>query len=179
MAIRLALMAGLHKDGTEFGLSPVETHTRRLIWYTLIRLDARTTQAVGPMQPQIRPGEYTTQLPLNVDDLDLEALIQPTKNANRFTDNTFKRMRLETALFANEIFAARQKIDKRQAVLATVLKSIEEWYKEMEAKYCPILDTSIPFQDFAKKLLQVQHQMLYIRYVSCVYMAQQCWKPGP
>lgn len=162
MAIRLAMMAGLHKDGTEFGLSPVETHVRRLIWHTLIRLDARTAQAVGPMQSQIRHGEYSTQLPLNVDDVDLEGLLQPTKDANRFTDNTLNRLRLEISLFNSEIFAHKQKVDRRQAVLAAVLKKVEEWFKVMEAKYRPILNTSIPIQDFAWKLLQANHQGFYI-----------------
>lgn len=44
MAIRLATMAGLHKDGTIFGLPPVDVHVRRLIWQQLSFLDYRTVR---------------------------------------------------------------------------------------------------------------------------------------
>lgn len=169
MAVRLAMMAGLHKDGTGFGLPPVETHVRRLIWYQLVKLENRTNQAVGPSQTHIRAGEYDTKLPLNVDDNDLEALIAPTKDAERWTDNTLNRLRVEISIFSVEVLVEQQLIDKRQAVISATLKRVEEWAKRMEAKYAPLINESVPEQDLALKLLRMHHAGFYIgllhRYV--------------
>lgn len=56
---------GLHRDGTEYGLGPVETHVRRMIWYQLCFLDIRTCEAQGP-RPGIREEEFDTQMPVSL-----------------------------------------------------------------------------------------------------------------
>ncbi|TKA78392.1 hypothetical protein B0A55_04715, partial [Friedmanniomyces simplex] len=78
-AIRLAECMGLHRDGTFYSMSPVEVHVRRLVWHQLCFLDLRTCEATGP-RPQIRPGDYDTRFPLNVDDSDLLADEAPTQD---------------------------------------------------------------------------------------------------
>jgi len=156
------MMAGLHKDGTNFGLSPVETHVRRLVWHQLVRLDLRTCQAVGPAQSLIRFDEYDTKLPLNVDDADFEALIQPTKDEARFTDNTTNRVRCEIAQFSAEIFLTKEHLDKRHTTLSATLHRIDEWFKAIEAKFGPLLDEKIPMQDLTLKILHMSRSGFYI-----------------
>jgi hypothetical protein len=162
MAIRLAMMAGLHKDGTNFGLSPVETHVRRLVWHQLSSLDLRTCQAVGPARALIRHDEYDTKLPLNVDDADFEALIQPTKDAARFTDNTLNKLRKEISQFSSEMFLTKENLDKRHTALSAALQRIDEWFKKTEARYVPLLDEKIPVQDLTLKLLRMARSGFYI-----------------
>jgi len=168
-------MAGLHKDGTAFGLLPVETHVRRLVFAQLARLDLRTCQMLGPAYPQIREGEYDTQLPLNIDDTDLEALIQPTKDATRFTDNTLTKLRTELSRFTSEAFTYQQKVDKRLTALSFVLKRIEEFFDQAEAKYTPLLDESVPIQALTLLLLRMARSGHYIgllqKYVVSAPMA--------
>lgn len=91
-AIRLAECMGLHRDGSHYGLDPVEIHVRRLIWYQLCWLDIRTCEASGP-RPQIRKEDFDTRFPLNVNDVDLESSNPPTRDAECWTDMTFTRMR--------------------------------------------------------------------------------------
>lgn len=91
-AIRLAECMGLHRDGSYYGLDAVEIHVRRLVWYQLCFLDIRTCESAGP-RPQIRREDFDTEFPLNVDDADLESPDPPTRDAERWTDMTFTRMR--------------------------------------------------------------------------------------
>jgi len=156
------MMAGLHRDGTNFGLSPVETHVRRLVWHQLSRLDLRTCQAVGPAQALIRLNEYDTKLPLNVDDADFEALIQPTKDKLQWTDNTLNKLRLEISQFSSEMFQTKESLDKRHTALSAALHRIDEWFKATEAKYLPILDEKIPIQDLTLKLLRMTRSGFYV-----------------
>lgn len=52
-AIRMAECMGLHRDGQTYGMNPLETQVRRLVWHQLCFLDIRTCEAQGP-RPTIR-----------------------------------------------------------------------------------------------------------------------------
>lgn len=91
-AIRLAECMGFHRDPSEYGHPPVETHVRRLIWYQLCFLDIRTSEVQGP-RVYIRREDYSTKFPLNLDDQDFSNA--KTNNADRWTDMTFSRIRFE------------------------------------------------------------------------------------
>lgn len=93
-AIRLAECMGLHRDGSHYGMTPVEVHVRRMIWHQLCFLDMRTCEATGP-RPQIRKDDYDTHFPLNVDDTDLLAANPPTEDHPYWTDMTLARIRME------------------------------------------------------------------------------------
>lgn len=54
----MAECMGLHRDGQTYGMNPLETHVRRLIWYQLCFLDIRTCEAQGP-RPTIRRDEVS------------------------------------------------------------------------------------------------------------------------
>lgn len=130
---------------------------------------------LGPPYPSIREGEYNTELPLNVDDTDLEALIQPTKDAVRFTDNTLNVLRIELTRFATEIHNYQQKVDKRLTALSFVLKRIEEFFDKAEARYTPLLDESVPIQALTLLLMRMARSTHYIgllhKYVVSAPMA--------
>jgi len=130
---------------------------------------------LGPAYPQIREGEYDTRLPLNIDDSDFEALIQPTKDANRFTDNTLTKLRIELTRFTTETFIYQQKVDKRLTSLSFVLKRIEEFFDQAEARYTPFLDEKVPIQALSLLLLRMARSGHYIgllqKYVVSAPMA--------
>lgn len=154
MAIRLAECAGLHRDGTQFGLSAVETHVRRLIWHQLCYLDIRVCQAVGP-RPTIRAEEYDTKFPLNVDDRELESFIPPTQDAARFTEMSFSIIRFETAELSRKIWVGRPKVEKGEGSLTGLLRLVEEFRETASKKWMPIIDESKPLQAFAALMLQL------------------------
>lgn len=93
-AIRLAECLGLHRDGSHYNMSAVETHVRRIIWHQLCFLDMRTCEATGP-RPQIRQDDFDTEYPLNVNDDDLLQNPAPTEDKPYATDMTFFRIRTE------------------------------------------------------------------------------------
>lgn len=113
--IRLAECMGLHRDPTLYTSSPIEIHVRRLLWYQICFLDLRTCEAIGP-RPQIRPDEYDTQFPVNIDDDDLDRAeqgdfgIDTTKDRATFTDMTLVRMRFETHEMQRLMWMERPKV---------------------------------------------------------------------
>ena len=95
-AVRMAECMGLHRDGEEYGLTPLETHVRRVLWHQLCFLDIRTCEAQGP-RPVIRRDEYDARLPLNCDDAEIthDAAPPADRCAARWTPNTLPIIRFE------------------------------------------------------------------------------------
>jgi len=139
-AIRMAECMGLHRDGdSTYGMNPLETHIRRLIWHHLCFLDIRTCEAQGP-RPTIRRDDFDTRLPLNVDDVDLHASGKPPKGADRWTDVTFSLIRFEINEMMRTIWIDRPRIERRRLSLTAVLSKIETFKTNMAAKYDHLMD---------------------------------------
>lgn len=162
---------GLHRDGTGYGLKPVEIHVRRLVWYQLCFLDIRTCEAQGP-RPGIRLEEYDTKYPLNVNDSELDQDILPTASSNRWTDMTFSLMRMECFEMIRVLWFDRPRLEKKEISLTAVLGKIENFRKVAEEKYLPIMDENIPIQQCARRVLVVflrrMHIMVLHRYHNSV-----------
>ncbi|KAI9722679.1 MAG: hypothetical protein M1812_001610 [Candelaria pacifica] len=166
-AIRMAECMGMHRDGTEYSLTPLETHVRRLIWFHLCFLDVRAAEAQGP-RPAIRKEDYETHLPLNVDDSDLLAFPSPVKSFHRWTDMTFTLMKFECIEMHRTIWVDRPRLEKKNISLTAILGKIENFRKVMDAKYLPIINESIPIQRACRLvysiLLHRMHVMVLHRY---------------
>ncbi|KAL9610993.1 MAG: hypothetical protein Q9167_004338 [Letrouitia subvulpina] len=144
-ALRIAECMGLHRDGTQYGLGPVDTHVRRLVWYQICYLDIRTCEAQGP-RPHIKADEFDTQLPLNIDDVDLERLQAPASSEHRWTDMTISLIRMECNEIHRAVWVDRPRLEKKKISLTTVLGKIENFRKIMKEKYLSYLDDRIPLQ---------------------------------
>ncbi|KAI9642205.1 hypothetical protein NHQ30_009007 [Ciborinia camelliae] len=170
-AIRMAECMGLHRDGENYGLSPLETHVRRLIWHQLCFLDIRTCEAQGP-RPTIRRDDFDTKLPLNVDDIDLHAAGKPPQTADRWTDATFSIIRFEMNEMVRIIWVDRPRIQMRKTSLTAVLTKIETFRQNM-TKYDKLMDDRVPIQKYAKLvkylLLSRMHVMLLHSYHNSTY----------
>ncbi|KAH6675439.1 hypothetical protein B0J14DRAFT_652294 [Halenospora varia] len=170
-ALRMAECMGLHRDGETYGMNPLETHVRRLIWHQLCFLDIRTCEAQGP-RPSVRRDEYDTRLPLNVDDNDLHATGRPPAAADRWTDATFSLIRFEVNEMMRTIWTDRPRIERRKISLTAVLSKIETFKANMGAKYDHLMDDRIPVQKCAKVvkalLLSRLHIMVLHRYHNSV-----------
>lgn len=169
--IRIAECMGLHRDGSEYGLTPLETHVRRLIWYQLCFLDIRTCEAQGP-RPSIRKDDFDTQLPLNVDDADLELPLTTTEPSSRWTDMTFTLIRMECLEMQRQIWVDRIRLDKRKISLTAVLSKIENFRRMMQEKYMPMIDDAIPIQRCGHLVMNVlilrMHIMVLNKYHNSV-----------
>jgi hypothetical protein len=172
---------GLHRDPTTYSNSPVEIHVRRLVWYQICFLDLRACEATGP-RPQIRPADYDTQLPLNIDDVDLDRAehgergIDVWKDRNYFTDMTVTRMRFECYEMHRLLWNERPKMDQRRAdgerkvTLMTLLSRIQSFTAAMEKTYLPMLNRTVPLHALASEIYGILSNRLYVqllqRYLS-------------
>lgn len=98
VAIRNAQAMGLHRDGTHFGLSPLETDLRRRLWWHVCMLDLRTSEDHG-FEPSLFEHNYDTKLPLNVEDDDFpEDKNEPVSSRPGWSSMVFSLLRFEMTI---------------------------------------------------------------------------------
>ncbi|KAK3075610.1 hypothetical protein LTR53_000948 [Teratosphaeriaceae sp. CCFEE 6253] len=161
-AIRLAECMGLHRDGTFYAMSAVEVHVRRLVWHQLCFLDLRTCEATGP-RPQIRPGDYDTRCPLNVDDADLLASEPPKEDKPYWTDATVIRIRAETTELRRALWFDIVQIDKKKKTLTSAVIKVQKSWNQMTDRYFNMIDDSVPLQALAKHILTLGVQGCFLQ----------------
>ena len=166
-AIRIAECMGLHRDGVDYGLNPIEVHVRRLIWHQICFLDIRTAEAQGP-RPSIRKDDFDTKFPLNVNDADLEQYPPPSKSAKYWTDMTLPLIRMECNEMHRVVWVDRPRLQQKKISLTALLGKIENFRRIMHEKYVPMIDDDVPIQHYGRLLLEVltlrMHIMVLHRY---------------
>lgn len=148
LVLRLAQGLGLHRDGTNFGLSPFETEMRRRLWWHISVLDIRSSEDHGT-DFQIHDGMYDTKLPLNVNDEDLSPEMQASPNERAgCTDMTFSLIRFEitNALRHVNCSCPRVRFQAGNNALSsggcgTMIRCINDRVEQRYLKYC---DMSVP-----------------------------------
>jgi hypothetical protein len=161
-AIRLAECMGLHRDGTHYNMTPIEIHVRRMIWHQLCFLDQRTCEATGP-RPQIRKEDYDTKLPVNVNDLDFISPNGTIEDLPYWTDNTLFRIRAECMEIRRQIWFDIVALDKKKKTLTSVLVRVQKFRNSLESRYFPMLDSNNPLQVFARHIMALGVNGLYIQ----------------
>ncbi|TQV96344.1 fungal specific transcription factor domain-containing protein [Cordyceps javanica] len=111
LIVRLAQGMGLHRDGTHFNLPPFETEMRRRLWWALITLDLRSGEELGT-DMVIPDGGYDTQLPLNINDVDI------SKDAKEFPEPREGRSDCAVAVVRYEICAMARRIHCASSAMA-------------------------------------------------------------
>ncbi|KAJ5538102.1 hypothetical protein N7494_007581 [Penicillium frequentans] len=71
IALRIAQRMGIHRDGSEYGLSFFETEMRRRIWFQVVILDATSARSCGVASSPL-PTNADTKPPMNINDSDLD-----------------------------------------------------------------------------------------------------------
>jgi hypothetical protein len=156
-AVRMAECMGLHRDGDTYGLNPLDTHVRRLIWHQLCFLDIRTCEAQGP-RPAIRREDYDTKLPINCEEESLIGVTVAPEPAEEWTSTLLALIRFEINEMMRIIWMDRRKLEGRKTTLTAVLSKIENFRKRIFEKYDRFLDDRIPIQRYAKLIM---HLLLY------------------
>jgi hypothetical protein len=151
----MAECMGLHRDGEAYGLNPLETHVRRLLWHQLCFLDVRTCEAQGP-RPAIRREDYDTKLPLNCeeDQITAQAHVVP-ESADHWTSTLLPLMRFEINEMMRIIWADRRRLETKKTTLTAVLTKIENFRKRMLEKYDHFLSDRVPIQRYAKLVMHL------------------------
>ncbi|KAK4136374.1 hypothetical protein BT67DRAFT_439372 [Trichocladium antarcticum] len=145
----MAECMGLDRDGSAYGLRPLETEIRRLVWHQLCFLDIRTCEAQGP-KPAIRREEYDTQLPTNCEEEDLAAdSTAAPAPATKWTPMLLSIIRFEINEMMRTVWADRRKLEMHKTTLTTMLAKIEHFRKTMYEKYNHLFDRRDPIQHYA------------------------------
>ncbi|KAF3398006.1 Bikaverin cluster transcription factor bik5 [Penicillium rolfsii] len=121
LAIRAAQSIGLHRDGKNFKLPPLECELRRRLWWTLFTTDARMAEDHGITVSEPHFGA-DTELPANIDDQNItETQTTPAQPLPRWTDMTFALLVLEINSTWMPIFRASSNAETLIADLKTRL----------------------------------------------------------
>ncbi|KAK5046405.1 hypothetical protein LTR84_008207 [Exophiala bonariae] len=158
VASRIAQGMGLHRDGSDLGVSPFETELRRRLWWQISILDFRSAELSGSG----RFGDFglsNTKTPTNANDEDLwpEMITAPVQQT-RPTEMITCLLRCEFGSFWKEKLQERKSVITFEDVkLASPWKSsleerdahINELEQRLEEKFLRYCDPSIPIQFLA------------------------------
>ncbi|CZT13198.1 related to binuclear zinc cluster transcription factor that regulates the ratio between aurofusarin and rubrofusarin biosynthesis [Rhynchosporium agropyri] len=103
LTLRIAQSLGLHRDGSQFGLTPFDTEMRRRLWWQICVLDTRASEDQGS-DPSIIEFSYDTKLPLSIDDDDLDPVAtEPPTEREGVSEMTFCLIRYEICNLTNKL----------------------------------------------------------------------------
>jgi hypothetical protein len=71
LAFRIATRLGLHRDGSQSGISPFEAEQRRRLWWQIVIFDKRIAEITGSTVNALSSCACDTRMPLNINDSDL------------------------------------------------------------------------------------------------------------
>lgn len=144
--LRLATGLGLHRDGTNFGLTPFETEMRRRLWWHVCIIDLRAAEDHGT-DPMINDAMYDTKMPLNINDDDIspDSKTFPPERAE-FTDMTFTLIRCQVSTVYRRLNYMQSGLGSDSPSLEERRKIVEEWHNMLNEKYIRHCDMQIPFQ---------------------------------
>lgn len=170
-AIRLAESIGLHRDGESYGLNPVDTHVRRLIWHQLCFLDIRAAEAHGP-RPFIRRDEYDVKLPVNCEESAIRVNGPSPVAEEQWTPILLSLIRFEINEMMRVVWHDRRKLESKKMLLTELLSKTEDFRKRMIVKYEGMLSDEDPIQRYTKL---VMHLLLYRLYAMVLHRYYRTW----
>ncbi|KAF4985888.1 hypothetical protein FDECE_16250 [Fusarium decemcellulare] len=146
LVFHIAQSMGLHRDGTAFGLKPLEVELRRRLWWHICLLDFRSSEFHG-CEPIARESLFDTKPPLNINDSDINAHMKdPPPEHEGATEMTFCLLRCEAlkagwkvsyALLSMRVPEQQVDVQDREVVADNLKQQLEERF----IRYC---DTSVP-----------------------------------
>ena len=185
VVLRNARAMGLHRDGTNFGLTPYETEMRRRIWWHICVLDLRSSEDHG-YEPEIHDWSYDTKFPSNLNDDDITTTQQETPvERTGSSDMTFCLLRCEMTIAVRKLHyhdplgkgPSLSAMQKREMVQATekhwheryidqcdITKPVDwvsaTWAKMMLAKMWLAVSNPLLFQDGTRNAIPVSSRRL-------------------
>lgn len=167
--LRLATGLGLHRDGTNFRLSPFETEMRRRLWWHIVILDVRTAEDYGT-DPMINEWSYDTRMPLHINDDDISPEMKTLPiERDAFTDMTFTMIRCHVCRKYRHLTHFPAGTNSAAPTLEDRKKTVECLHNTLNEKYVKYCDMQEPLQwacataarlVVAKLWLVVHHPMI-------------------
>ncbi|KAH8426667.1 fungal specific transcription factor domain-containing protein [Aspergillus melleus] len=161
VAVRMAHRIGLHRDGSQHGLSVFDTEMRRRLWLQLIILDATTAQSSG-ITAQTSLMRADVRRPSNVNDSDLDpCMTESPREHDGATEMIFCLVRNEfgewlerwytVSKYSNGIWGF---LNSPSLTLAKKDEAINELSDALESKFLRHCDRSIPLHLMASFVVQ-------------------------
>lgn len=151
LAIRAAQSIGLHRDGENFKLSPLECELRRRVWWSLFCTDARMAEDHGILAAE---HEYNgdTKFPSNIDDQNIsETSTEPVQSKQYWTEMSFNLIITEVhKMWVPMTRSVNTSSDKDQP--SQILKEMKE---RLHTRFIQYAHTDIPIQRHGAILVQV------------------------
>ncbi|KAJ9614712.1 hypothetical protein H2204_014520 [Knufia peltigerae] len=147
LAIHLAQSLGIHRDGTNFGLSPFDTEMRRRLWWHLSLMDNRAAEDHGT-DPTFTEQFFDTKLPMNYNDDDIyPGMKEYPPERQTATEMTFCLIRSELSILPRRLnFTAPGSTpgQTQDLPLEQKEKLIDECHRHLEEKYLRHCDPNVP-----------------------------------
>ncbi|KAJ5110702.1 hypothetical protein N7532_001237 [Penicillium argentinense] len=160
---RLGLGLGLHRDGSQFGLSPFETEMRRRLWWYIYLLDIQASEYQAT-SPQIRESDCDTKLPLNLNDSDWSSELEvPPQERTGFTEMTLTLVRCQILMAHCRLMQMKNSTGDDHAILFKNRKlAIDELRKRLDLHYLQYCDVQIPIQWVVATIARVAVSRLWL-----------------
>lgn len=150
IAVRIAQVMGLERDGSSLGLPMFETEMHRRIWWQLKLHDFRTAELCGLAKfRDLDMGPDSTKYPTDADDNQLfRGMTSLEDNSSRISDSLFVTVRCEFTKFAaTRIATLRQEgktssqwtldsVSRQNPDLNDIVKELEENVESKYLRYC-------------------------------------------
>ncbi|KAK2771776.1 hypothetical protein FQN53_004890 [Emmonsiellopsis sp. PD_33] len=174
LIFHIAQAMGLHRDGSAFGLRPLETELRRRLWWHICLLDNRSSEYHG-CEPIVRESAFDTKMPLNVNDSDLTAdMKEPPAEREGVTDVTFCLIRCHALRVAwkigfapasNEPSSQQKAMDEGLSLQEreALIKSLQHHLEDKYLKYC-VSCTPFAFASVTIARLIIARMWLTVHY---------------
>ncbi|OIW33158.1 hypothetical protein CONLIGDRAFT_651873 [Coniochaeta ligniaria NRRL 30616] len=153
LVFHIAQAMGLHRDGTAFGLKPLETEVRRRLWYYICLLDVRSSEYHG-YEPIAHASRFDTKLPLHVNDSDLTlGMTEPPPERDEAIEMTFFLIRCEGMRAGRKVDSTSLSVTPPGTAGHSVIeavplesreKMVEDLKQRLQSRYLCHCDTSVP-----------------------------------
>ncbi|KAK7456599.1 C6 zinc finger protein [Colletotrichum acutatum] len=149
VCIRSAQRLGLHRDGSQLGISPFQTELRRRVWWNIVLLDFRFAMASG-FNPTPLSRACSCKMPTNINDADFDVdTATPLDNRDAPTDMIVslvvcslsrcltQRTNLSHAMFVVEKSDVSDELSRLHSIeLEKFVVNFEEFLEDIVKRYC-------------------------------------------
>lgn len=161
VAIRISQRLGLHRDGLDLKLPAFETEMRRRLWWQVLLLEARAGELSGIGQVILPHVQWTTKMPLNVNDSSLHpSMVELPTDQNGATEMIHCLIRYEIG----------------NAMRAGAKSSINGTWQHFSSSEIPVTDKEKAIQDLEgllqRRFLQYFDASIPLHFISAI-MAKQ------
>jgi hypothetical protein len=147
LAIHLAEALGIHRDGTNFGLSPFETEVRRRLWWNIVSLEESFSEGHGSTTACL-DHISDTQLPANISDNSIyPAMVEWPKPQDCYTEMTNALIKFEllrTVRRLSQFNVGHVRVQSQEQTLQLKEAMIDECHQRVEQKYLRFCDPKVP-----------------------------------